>query len=100
MFALSGLQWLEGFVVAVALAAPAHAETKLEGSVVSTAPEQLVLAVEMGQYTLVVNPNTAITLDGKEAALESIAPGYTAKVTADKQGHQWIAKTIAAFTLK
>lgn len=100
MFARPVLPRIAGHLVALVMMASVLVESDFEGTVISAAGDQLVLSVDVGEYTFVVKDDTRITVDGDEATLKQIAAGYEAKVSATKQGDQWIAKTIRAYTPK
>ena len=94
------LRLLGAILTALVFASPALAGTEFNGSVVSAGEGQLVVLVEAEQCTFVVNDETKITLDGEEASLSDLLAGQTASVSAEMQGDQWIAGSIAARTSK
>jgi hypothetical protein len=80
-------------VVPVALAL----ET-FEGKVLTTsADKHLTIRFQDDQKTFVVNDATKITLDGENARWEDIRPGFVVTVNADRDGDQFVARSVMAF---
>lgn len=99
MFARSMLPMVVAAFLALLLTAPAHA-ADFEGPVISTGDDQLVLSLDGEQHTFVVDDDTKITLNGKRAALADILPDHLATISAERDGDQWIARTIVAHVPK
>jgi hypothetical protein len=97
------LFWV-ALLAALLTATPAFAVTESEGSVVCAAEHRLVLSEDSTQRVFAVSKYTTITLDGEEAVLEDILPGFVARVMAEQQGDTWdapwIAVTVDAYTNK
>jgi hypothetical protein len=90
-----------GLVLLFVLAIPAIGlADDFAGKVTSAADGKLVMTAGADQHTFVVNDKTKITVDEKEAKLEDLKAGQEVKVTATKQGEQWIASAISCRTVK
>lgn len=70
------------------------------GRIVMVSDDKLVVATASEQRTVIVPAATPITLDGKPAKLEQLSPGIRAMIVADKQRDDFVAKTIAAMSVK
>ena len=96
MFTRPFVYLLGAICLALIVATPVWAEMNFDGAVVNSGDGQLVLSVENEQTTFVVNDETKIMLDGKEAKLSDIQAGFKAKIVAEQDGDQWVAKSIEA----
>jgi hypothetical protein len=64
------------------------------GKVTSAGEGKLVVMAGEDQLTFVVNDATKITVDGKEGKLADVKAGHSVKVSATKEGENWIASSI------
>ena len=96
MFTRPFVYLLGAICLALIVATPVWAAMNFDGAVVNSGDGQLVLSVENEQTTFVVNDETKIMLDGKEAKLSDIQAGFKAKIVAEQDGDQWVAKSIEA----
>jgi hypothetical protein len=71
-----------------------------QGRIVMVTDDKLILATASQQHTVTVPAATPITLDGKPAKIEQLSPGVRALIVADKQKDDWVAKSIAAMSVK
>lgn len=76
-----------------------EAET-FQGRIAMVSEDKLILAMTNEQRTVVVKPDTTITLDGKPAKMNELAAGNRAMIVAEKFKDQFVAKTIAAMSVK
>ena len=84
-------------VLAAGTAQVAYAAEMFEGKVVAAQEKHMTLDHEDAQQVFVINPETKILLDGVAATWGDLKPNYSATVTAEKEGDQWVAKEIAAY---
>jgi len=84
-------------VLAVGSAQVASAAETFEGKVVAAQEKHMTLDHKDAQQVFIINAETKITLDGAAATWGDLKPNYVATVTAEKEGDQFVAKTIEAY---
>lgn len=83
-------------LLAVSHSASAADTQVLSGKIQSVAKDHIVLKVKDKTHKVSVKSDTQITLDGKKAALNDLKSGFTASVTARKEGTGLAATKIEA----
>jgi hypothetical protein len=76
-----------------------EAET-FQGRIAMVSEDKLILAMTNEQRTVVVKSDTSITLDGKPAKMNQLAAGNRAMIVAEKAQNAFVAKSIAAMSVK
>lgn len=92
------MTWLAACVLALLLSTPLTAADVFQGQVVSSVNGQLVVLTGGDEITFLVASDAVITLDGRPADLIDLTFGHIANVTAERNGEQWTAHQIDAFS--
>lgn len=74
--------------------------SRFDGQVVGVGAESLVLSLDSGQTVIAVDETTNITVDGEQAGLDDVMPGFVATVSTREGDGGLMAETIAAYTPK
>ncbi|MEQ8785709.1 MAG: hypothetical protein RIC55_05400 [Pirellulaceae bacterium] len=83
-------------ILVCCLASSVASAAVFDGKVKDVGKRNVVLAVGVESMTFEINNATMITVNGKEARLEDLVTGQTAKINATKVDDGWIAKSVAA----
>jgi uncharacterized protein (DUF2141 family) len=84
-------------VLAVGSGQLVFAAETFEGKVVAAQEKHMTLDHKEAQQVFIINAETKITLDGVAATWGDLKPNYAATVTAEKEGDQFVAKSIEAY---
>ena len=98
MFARFFATLLLGLTATLFVSSPAIAGEKFDGKVLTVSEDHhLTIQHQDDQRTFVVNGDTKFMLDGEEARWEDIKPGFTVEIQADRDGDQFVARSVMAY---